>query len=88
MAYVFDRLQPVYGAATTPADQAVAGRLAGYWANFARKGDPNGPGLPAWPRYDAKTDRLLAVRPDGTFAGEADLGARASTWRERAAAAR
>jgi para-nitrobenzyl esterase len=72
VAYVFDRLAPVYGAATTAADQAVAGKLADYWANFARKGDPNGPGLPTWPRYDAKGDRLLDVRSDGSFVGEAD----------------
>lgn len=76
VAYVFDHVAAVYPS-VTPTDQAVAGRLADYWANFARKGDPNGPGLPAWPRYEAKGDKLLDVRPDGAFVGEAD------PWRAR-----
>jgi para-nitrobenzyl esterase len=35
--------------AWTPDDYKVSELLQSYFANFIRKGDPNGPGLPLWP---------------------------------------
>lgn len=71
VAFAFDRLSGVLDHPTAQ-DQAVATRLADYWANFARNGDPNGRGLPNWPRYEAGPDRLLSIMPQGGFVGEAD----------------
>lgn len=66
IAFVFDTLSAGRGGAPTPEDQAVARMAHGYWVNFAKTGDPNGPGLPAWPRHDPGKDLIFDFRPDGS----------------------
>jgi len=54
VAYVFQHLDPS-NPQTTKSDPAVSEAMATYWTNFAKRGDPNGEAVPAWPAFsDAK----------------------------------
>ena len=81
--YVFDTLGAGFGPTPTPEDQAVARTVNTYWANFAKTGDPNGPGLPKWPRHDPGKERDLRV-PARRFAGRRPRSLESAAGRDRA----
>jgi para-nitrobenzyl esterase len=56
--YVFGTLDTRPGAVWRPEDRKLSDEMMDYWTNFAKTGDPNGPGLPEWPRFD-KTGELI-----------------------------
>jgi para-nitrobenzyl esterase len=49
------------GPAPSAPDRALARTLQDYLVRFLRTGDPNGPGLPAWPRYAPPHPATLVV---------------------------
>jgi len=68
LPYVFGALRnPVWSSWLTFAklDEALAASIESYWTNFAKTGDPNGGGLPAWPRYTPAADRYMEFGNDG-----------------------
>jgi para-nitrobenzyl esterase len=50
------------------ADRKVSEQAQAYWANFARTGNPNGEGLPEWPKFTAKDQAYLAFTDSGAAA--------------------
>jgi len=69
LEYVFGTLDVRGGAKWRAADRTLSAQMMDYWTNFARTGDPNGNGLPHWPRYDSQKelihlDSTITTGPD------------------------
>jgi para-nitrobenzyl esterase len=52
--YVFHALASNPSVPWSPVDWALSDTIGAYWTNFAKTGNPNGAGLPHWPRFAAK----------------------------------
>jgi para-nitrobenzyl esterase len=51
--YVFGQLDARPGVIWAPEDRYLSRQMQEYWTNFAKTGNPNGPGLAEWPVYSA-----------------------------------
>ena len=56
--YVFQTLDR-NDAKLTPGDWAVSDLVSTYWTNFAKHGNPNGPGVPPWPEFTPGDRRVM-----------------------------
>jgi para-nitrobenzyl esterase len=48
----------------TEADRRLSAAVQAYWTQFAKSGDPNGPGSPEWPGFDPDRRRYVCFTPD------------------------
>ena len=63
MAYAYAALDVLNWNGTvrnwTDADRKLSDLMSAYWVNFAKTGNPNAAGLPAWPAYDPEREQVM-----------------------------
>lgn len=48
-----------FGGGWSAQQRDIGAKISNYWTNFAKSGDPNGPGLPRWAAFDADDQRVM-----------------------------
>lgn len=77
-------------------DREIIAAMQGHWIQFAKTGDPNGPGLPDWPQHTAASamtlvygqDRIHAVRDLDKARFDILLAAMERSWSDAAVASK
>lgn len=67
VSFVFNTINARWGnpGEATAQEKELANIMNTYWTNFAKTGNPNGNGLPAWPLYDIQKENILDIDLDG-----------------------
>jgi para-nitrobenzyl esterase len=74
-------MSPILLGAGVANAQPLATAIHDSWVQFIKSGDPNGGGLPAWPRYDAAHRATLLLDRTCTVV-EDPVGAVRALWPE------
>lgn len=74
--FFFRTIDARYPGETTAQDQAVSAAMSAAFVNFAKTGNPNGPGVPEWPVYNDATRPVMLFGMDDITGGE-------DPWRAR-----
>ena len=72
LPYVFGNLLPAgfVGGPFGPDDRKISDQMQVYWTNFAKTGNPNGSGLPKWPKFNPAVRAYIEFTDSGPVARE------------------
>jgi para-nitrobenzyl esterase len=85
--YVFGQLDSKTDVTWRESDRKVSQMMQKFWSNFAKNGNPNGPGLPNWPPYTASDGWPVMILNTEPVAKKDDLRERylflSKEWRPK-----
>ncbi|HUT54845.1 MAG TPA: carboxylesterase/lipase family protein [bacterium] len=85
IVYIFDTLEQkgifnLYGKNQLQQAEPMVDIMMGYWTNFAKTGDPNGPDLPRWPAYNTQSRERMHLDLPPRAAPAQDTAEKCEFW--------